>query len=53
MRDVAHSVGAEVVAEMIETEETARLMRELGVSLGQGWLFGRPGSLPGARSRRF
>lgn len=53
MRDVAHSVGAEVVAEMIETEEAARLMRELGVSLGQGWLFGRPGALPGARSRRF
>ena len=42
-------VGAQVVAEMIETEEEAALMRELGVQFGQGWLFGRPGTLPGAR----
>jgi len=38
-----------VVAEMIETEEQSRLMRELGVHYGQGWLFGRPGHLPGTR----
>ena len=49
MVELAGQVGAEVVAEMIETEEQARLMRDLGVQYGQGWLFGRPGALPGAR----
>ena len=49
MVELAGTVGAQVVAEMIETEEQAVLMRELGVHYGQGWLFGRPGSLPGAR----
>jgi EAL domain-containing protein (putative c-di-GMP-specific phosphodiesterase class I) len=33
---------------MIETEAQATLMAELGVEQGQGWLFGRPGALPGA-----
>ncbi len=47
MVDLAHTVGAQTVAEMIETEEQAGLMRELGVHYGQGWLFGRPGSLSG------
>lgn len=45
MLDLARSVGAKVIAEMIETEEEARLMRQLGVPLGQGWLFGRAASL--------
>lgn len=49
MRDMAHGLGAEVIAEMIETEETAALMAELGVTYGQGYLFGRPGQLPGTR----
>ncbi len=47
MVELATSSGAEVVAEMIETEEQARLMRSLGAQYGQGWLFGRPGLLPG------
>ena len=34
------------VAEMIETEEVAKLVTELGVGLGQGWLFGKPGPRP-------
>jgi len=25
------------------------LMRDMGVQFGQGWLFGRPGALPGSR----
>jgi EAL domain-containing protein (putative c-di-GMP-specific phosphodiesterase class I) len=49
MVELAGAVGARVIAEMVETEEQARLMRELGVQYGQGWVFGRPGSLPGAR----
>jgi EAL domain-containing protein (putative c-di-GMP-specific phosphodiesterase class I) len=31
----------------VETEQEAQLMRVLGVELGQGWLFGRPGAMPG------
>ncbi|MBR0658912.1 EAL domain-containing protein [Neoroseomonas oryzicola] len=47
MVDLARTVGAEVVAERIETEAQAALMRDLGVGFGQGYLFGRPGALPG------
>ncbi len=48
MVELATHAGAQTVAEMIETEEQAALMRELGVDQGQGWLFGRPGGLPGS-----
>jgi len=41
------ATGAKIVAEMIETEENALLMQSLGVQYGQGYLFGRPGALPG------
>lgn len=49
MVELAGQANAQVVAEMIETEDQAALMSELGVHYGQGWLFGRPGTLPGAR----
>ena len=49
MVELATNVGAQTVAEMVETDEQAALMRELGVDHGQGWLFGRPGGLPGAK----
>jgi EAL domain-containing protein (putative c-di-GMP-specific phosphodiesterase class I) len=47
MVDLARTVGAQVVAERVETEAQAALMRDLGVAFGQGYLFGRPGALPG------
>jgi EAL domain-containing protein (putative c-di-GMP-specific phosphodiesterase class I) len=47
MVDLANTVGAQVVAERIETEAQAAVMRDLGVTFGQGYLFGRPGALPG------
>jgi EAL domain-containing protein (putative c-di-GMP-specific phosphodiesterase class I) len=37
--------GAVVLAEGIETEEQLATARALGATLGQGWLFGRPGPL--------
>ncbi len=49
MRDLAQTVDAAVIAEMVETEAEAALMVELGVDFAQGYLFGRPGRLPGAR----
>lgn len=48
MVEMAATSGAEVIAEMVETEEQAALMRRLGARYGQGWLFGRPGALPGS-----
>jgi EAL domain-containing protein (putative c-di-GMP-specific phosphodiesterase class I)/GGDEF domain-containing protein len=39
-------LGAEVVAEGIESTEELRALRELGVPLGQGFLLGRPASEP-------
>lgn len=42
----AERTGAVVLAEGIETEEQRRRALALGASLGQGWLFGRPGPLP-------
>jgi EAL domain-containing protein (putative c-di-GMP-specific phosphodiesterase class I) len=40
--DLAHRLGAVVVAEGVETELLADQVAELGADLGQGWLFGRP-----------
>lgn len=40
--DLAHQLGAVVVAEGVETEELAEQVAELGADMGQGWLFGRP-----------
>lgn len=44
--ELCRELGVETVAEMIETEETARLVAELGIGLGQGWLFGKPVAKP-------
>ncbi len=42
MVGLTNSFGQELVAEGIETEEQATLLREMGVTLGQGFLLGRP-----------
>ena len=39
---MAHELGLKVVAESVETEEQATLMRELGCDFLQGFLFCRP-----------
>jgi EAL domain-containing protein (putative c-di-GMP-specific phosphodiesterase class I) len=43
---VITDLGAQVIAEGIETAEEARVCRNLGCRLGQGFLFGRPQPLP-------
>ena len=47
MIELANFVGAKVIAETIEKDDEAKMMNDLGVEYGQGWLFGRPGQLPG------
>ncbi len=47
---LCRGTGAQVIAEQVETEVEASMLIELGVELGQGYLFGRPGHLPGLRS---
>ena len=38
----AVKTGSELIAEGIETEAEAAVLRELGITIGQGYLFGRP-----------
>ena len=40
--ELAHQLGAVVVAEGVETERLAEEVTDLGADLGEGWLFGRP-----------
>jgi EAL domain-containing protein (putative c-di-GMP-specific phosphodiesterase class I) len=48
LAELCHELDVETVAEMVETEDAACRICELGVGLGQGWLFGKPvAKLPG------
>ena len=42
----AERTGAVIVAEGVEDEADREVALALGATLGQGWLFGRPGALP-------
>lgn len=46
VRRLAEKLDMNVIAEGVETEQQAALLREMGVTLGQGFLFGRPEPLP-------
>ncbi len=39
---IAARLGVGLVAEWVETERQADVLRKLGIPLAQGWLFGRP-----------
>lgn len=43
---IARDFGATVIAEGVETEEDLETLRGLGVTRGQGFLFGRPAARP-------
>ncbi len=45
----AEETGAVILAEGIENEQHLLAANSLGATLGQGWLFGRPGPLPARR----
>lgn len=40
------ALGAETVAEMVETPRVATLLAEVGIDYGQGWYFGMPVTSP-------
>ena len=42
MLSLANELQVPAIAEMVETEEQAAGLRNLGVAFGQGWLFGKP-----------
>ncbi|MTD46342.1 EAL domain-containing protein [Conexibacter sp. W3-3-2] len=50
----AHDSGCEIVAEGIETTAELDAVRDIGITAGQGWLFGRPcpAELAGAAAPR-
>lgn len=55
MVDLCRSLEVETIAEMVETEACASIMRDMGVDQAQGFLFGRAVSdpaLPTERPRR-
>lgn len=45
-------LGIGTVAEMVETEDQARLLLDFGIDYGQGYLFGRPEPYPGLEPLR-
>ena len=47
---MAHSMGLTVVGEGVEDPQDVAELRELGCSVGQGFLFGRALDLPAARA---
>jgi len=46
MASLCRELGVITIAEMIETHETAQTLKALGVTLGQGWAFGKPETKP-------
>lgn len=51
LAQLGRRLNGTVVAEGLETEEDVRAAREAGVSLGQGYVFGRPGTAAAQVSR--
>lgn len=49
MVEVARAGGASIVAERVETAAESTALQQLGVSFGQGWLFGKAAPLPPPR----
>ena len=40
--DLGHNLGCEIIAEGVETERQAKLLRDMGCDIAQGYLFGHP-----------
>ena len=48
--DLSRLLGYDVIAEGIETEKELAAMKGIGIFIVQGYLLGRPGDDPSARS---
>lgn len=46
IQEISRSLGCKVIAEGIETEEELKSIRALGITHGQGFLLGKPESMP-------
>lgn len=46
IQSIAKSCGTHVIAEGVETEAELRVIREIGIALGQGYFIGRPSPTP-------
>ncbi|MBL8770818.1 MAG: EAL domain-containing protein [Phenylobacterium sp.] len=42
LAQMCRELGVATIAEVVETEDAARRILEMGIDLGQGWLFGKP-----------
>jgi EAL domain-containing protein (putative c-di-GMP-specific phosphodiesterase class I)/GGDEF domain-containing protein len=51
LASIGRRIGAEVIAEGIERRQERRALLDLGITLGQGFLLGRPASQVGGRAR--
>lgn len=49
LQQISQTLGASLVAEGIESTDDLLLVRDLGISLGQGWALGRPQAQPVAQ----
>jgi diguanylate cyclase (GGDEF)-like protein/PAS domain S-box-containing protein len=45
IREVSRIMGVKTVAEWVENEETAEVLRSIGIDYAQGYFFGRPGAI--------
>ena len=52
MINICRSMGAQTVAEMIETESQAKALKSFGVTYGQGYYFGKPVPLSSLKDTR-
>lgn len=46
LMQIAEALGASLVAEGVENEDDLRVLRDLGISLAQGYFLGRPHPMP-------
>jgi EAL domain-containing protein (putative c-di-GMP-specific phosphodiesterase class I) len=46
MNDIAHRLKMKSIAEFVQYDDELVKLREIGVDLAQGYLFGKPGPLP-------
>ncbi len=42
MHQIAKKMGKKTIAEFVECPETIKLLREIGINYGQGYIFGKP-----------